>query len=324
MSATARFTLRDLPAAPRAVVAVFLVAVAAGYAAALVQLHYQHASPGNLLPGTADVKRAYGGRPEVSTIERLLETNGGPFGGAGTMRPAFTVRSRDWEELTRGLSPEALQQLTARREAERLALLDWVRGGADRDAYERDDHPLGAGLAALDLAPELLVVDARTGQPASPRRARIRTLIQQRCVDCHGTDGRYEAARAAPLDSYEALRPYCQAGRKGTSVEKLAQTTHAHLFGFAVLYGLTGLIFSYSSYSAGVRLTFAPLALAAQVAEVGCWWLTRLEPAFAGAVVGTAALATVGLAVQVVGSLWDLSGKAASGQGPGPAQREGP
>jgi hypothetical protein len=312
----ARFTLRDLPPAPRLVLAVFLVAVAAGYASALVQLHYQHAGPGRLLPGTADVRRAYGGRPAVSTFERLLDTPDGPFGAAGTMAPAFTVRSRDWEELTRGQPPEALRLLSARREGERLALLDWVRGGADRGAYERDDHALGAGLAGLEMTPEFLVRDARSGEPVSPPRARVRSLIQARCVDCHSAAGRYEAARAVPLDSYEALRPYCApSGRPGLSVERLAQTTHAHLFGFAVLYGLTGLLFSYSSYPALVRLSFAPLALAAQVAEIGCWWLTRLEPAFAAAVVATAAVAALGLTVHVVGGLWDLAGKRAPNAG---------
>ena len=47
-TAPERLTLRALPLAARLVLAVFLIAVGLGYGSALVQLHFQHASPGQL------------------------------------------------------------------------------------------------------------------------------------------------------------------------------------------------------------------------------------------------------------------------------------
>lgn len=307
-----RFVLRDLPLPTRLVIAVFLATVGAGYAAALVQLHFQAAAPGELLPGFGEVERTYAGTggPPRSRIERLLEADGGPFNGTGSMRPAFTTRARDWGELTRGAGASQLPRLLAEREGERLALLSWVRAGAGREAYERDDFPLGADLAGHELTADLLVPDEAADRPAEPRRLRLRTLLERRCVDCHGPSGRVELARKFPLNGYDRLRPYCtpQADRRMT-LPKLAQTTHTHLLTFALLYGTTGLVFSLTRYPWAVRLVVGPLPLAVQAADVTCWWLARLDPLFARAIVVTGALSGLGMAIQVLGSLWDLFGR---------------
>jgi hypothetical protein len=305
--------LRDLPLAPRLVLAAFLVSAGAGYASALVQLHFQAAAPGELLPGARAVEERYfGARSQpVSPVERLLEAEHGPLNGNGSMRPAFTTQSRGWDALVRGKTPEQLRVLAARREGERLAVLSWVRTGASRDAYDRDDHPLGDEFAHQEITPDFLVKDSQTQQPVLPRRVRLRTLLTARCVECHSEAGREGSlARLVPLDSYERLRPYCQApAERRLSLERLAQTTHAHLFGLALLYGATGLIFSFTSHSPGVRIVFGPLPLVAQGVEIGCWWLARLHPAFAQAVLVAGVVVAVGLAVQVLGGLWDLFGR---------------
>src|SRR5881398_554427 len=101
-----RFRLRALPVELRLVLAAFLVLAAAGYAAALVQVHHQAAGPGELLPGPDRVRQTYSGPAEAprSRIERLLEADHGPFNGTGTMRPAFTTQSRGWAKLIAGKS----------------------------------------------------------------------------------------------------------------------------------------------------------------------------------------------------------------------------
>src|SRR5207244_2104695 len=87
---------------------------------------------------------------------------------------------------------------------------------------------------------------------------------------------------------------------------KLAQTTHAHLLAFAILYGATGLAFCFTSYPQSVRLVFGPLALVAQVLDIACWWLARVHPGFAQAIFFTGLVAGLGLAVQILGCWWDL------------------
>jgi hypothetical protein len=174
--------LRGLPLPTRLVAAAFLLTAAAGYVAALVQVHFQVAPQGALLPGPADVEALYsGGGPPVSLAERLLEAEGGPLNAKGSMRPAFTTQSRDWDARTKSAPADVVERLTAEREGERLALLSWIRAGTPRTAYDQDDYQLGADLAERPLSPELV-----RPEPAGHRHVRIRTLLAWRCVDCHG------------------------------------------------------------------------------------------------------------------------------------------
>src|SRR5205807_10442452 len=94
---TTTTALRDWPLPIRLVLAVFLVSVGLGYFSALVQLHFQHAAPGKLLPGVEEAVGAYNGAAEKSKLQRLLEADiSKPFNGTGSMRPAFTTESAGW------------------------------------------------------------------------------------------------------------------------------------------------------------------------------------------------------------------------------------
>jgi mono/diheme cytochrome c family protein len=301
------FVLRDLPLPSRLVVAAFLVTVGAGYAAALVQLHFQHASAGQLLPNVQDTQQAYhGGGGSVSTIERLVEAPNGPLNGTGSMRPAFTEQSRDWAALTKNKSQEELQKLGQEREGERLALLSWVRAGSPKQSYDADEFPLSGDLATQAVTAEFLA-----GSPGSGKRVRIRTLFERRCVDCHGESGRDPLAQMFPLDTYERVRSYAQQpASKAISLSRLAQTTHVHLLGFAVLFGVTGLGVSLTRYPVVLRAVAAPLPLVAQVAEIACWWLCRLDPLWAWPLVGLGVVVAAGVFCQIVATLCDLFDRA--------------
>src|SRR5439155_27362459 len=101
-----RFTLRELPFSARLTLALFLVSVGLGYGAALIQIHFQHASPGEFMPSPHDVVVKYHGDPDpskrVSTLQRLIEAGEGQtFNGSGSMAPAFTTRSSGWRSALR-------------------------------------------------------------------------------------------------------------------------------------------------------------------------------------------------------------------------------
>ncbi len=113
------------------------------------------------------------------------------------------------------------------------------------------------------------------------------------------------------MDTYEHLKPYITVKASGAmSLNKLAQTTHVHLLGFAVLYCLTGLILAFSSYPGIVRAVIAPLPLAAQVVDISFWWLARLDapwgPHFATCIVYSGQVVAMALFAQIVLGLWDL------------------
>jgi hypothetical protein len=79
------------------------------------------------------------------------------------------------------------------------------------------------------------------------------------------------------------------------------------MMAFAVLFGATGLLFSFTSYPAKIRAIFGPWTLFFQVTEIICWWLSRLDPRFAEfGVAGCGALVGFGLGIQILGGLFDL------------------
>jgi hypothetical protein len=132
-------------------------------------------------------------------------------------------------------------------------------------------------------------------------------------VACHTPDvekANMAEATKYPLDTYERLKPYAKVGAAaGMSLTKLAQTTHVHLLGFSMLYGLTGLIFAFTSYPGWLKVLLAPLPLAAQVADIGCWWLARMDSRFAQVIAVTGGVVAVGLLLHIVLSVFNMYGR---------------
>jgi hypothetical protein len=308
-----RFTLMSLPFVPRLVIACFLVSVGIGYFSALVQLHFQAAKPGKLLPDMDDAARIYHGDPhDKSQLERVLSAAENlPFNGSGSMRPAFTDRSSGWKgqlskraKELKGDLGEAKKRLREERDGERLAVVEWIRTGTPQPAYENDAFALPAELASHPLT-EKYKTEVE-GKPA----ARIKGIFDDRCARCHA-EGKGGPAAEASLESYDDLKTYCAVETRGhgMSLTKLAQTTHVHLLGFSMLYGLTGLIFAFTRYPGWMRLLIAPLPLLAQVADISCWWLGRIDPAFAHTITITGGIVGAGVFLHIVLSLFSLFGK---------------
>src|SRR5262245_44246005 len=93
-----RWTLRNLPFAARLTLATVLISVGVGYFSAIVQLHFQHATPGNPLPSADDAVRIFSGPQNGETPKCRLETLVGAeeseaWSGTGQMAWAFTAKS---------------------------------------------------------------------------------------------------------------------------------------------------------------------------------------------------------------------------------------
>lgn len=308
-AAEPRITLGSLSFSTRLGIAAFLVSVGVGYVSALVQLHFQHASPGNLLPTSEDAVEIFHGKSKISQMERiLLADEGKSFNGSGTMRPAFTTRSAGWGSAIskrakkEKIDPQKAENLLrAERAGERLAMLAWIRGGLDKQAFEDDAFPLPPALEKHPITEEYVV------EMDGAKRVKIASMIEKRCARCH-SEAVGGSASQYPLESYEQFREYCDIQLHGhaMSLPKLAQTTHVHLLGFAMLYGLTGIAMSLSSYPGWMRAVLTPLPLIAQVVDISFWWLARLDPAFAQAIAVTGGIVGLGLMLQIVLCLFDL------------------
>jgi hypothetical protein len=317
-----RFDLSQLPLAARLVLAAFLISVGIGYSAALVQLHFQHAQPGSLLPTAADARHIFSfaqGEKPKSKIEVLLDAPEDlPFNGTNQMSGAFTRHSLKWTKAVKERAREKFRErrdpndeelakaeaeLRKERETERLAVLAWVRAGASKADYKKDEFCPPDELAKQVIDPEFVTKDG------DKVNFKIRSILQTRCVRCHDPKGGDDSrAMDFPLDTYEALKPYVEvkATSSTMSIEKLAQTTHVHLLGFSMLYLLTGLLFAFTKWPGIIRGVIAPLALVAQVADISCWWLARIDPMYADVIPITGAIVGGALAVQLLGTLVGL------------------
>jgi hypothetical protein len=321
-------TLSELPLAARLTLALFLLSVGIGYVSALVQLHFQHASAGDLLPSPDDAVRVFhgetGAKP-ASKIEQLLpeDYQGKKMNGQGQMTSAFFKRAEDYDETIAEKARElakkqgvkkpdktikgaAKAEVDRERNGERLAMIAWVRGGAKETEYNDDNFPLPKEFTEQPITRTMLVEAG--GEVVEPHAVKIQTLFQSRCANCHKDGGE---AQQYPLTTIAEIKKYATVKTsQGMSMEKLAQTTHVHLLGFSMLYGLTGLILAFSSYPRVVRIVLCPLPLIVQIVDISFWWLARLPephgPMFARCVVYSGAFVAVGLLLHIVLSLFNL------------------
>src|SRR5262249_31070940 len=151
----------------------------------------------------------------------------------------------------------------------------------------------------------------------SGSNVKVQSILYERCAKCHEGE---EGQGKADLSTYEALEKYMEVPKpvvaadgktivKSTrqmSVERLTESTHLHALSFAVLFTLTGLVFAFSSYPVWIRCFLAPLVLLAQVVDLSCWWLARLEgigPYSALPIRGAGAVVGAGLMLKIVLSL---------------------
>ncbi len=308
-----RFVLRDLPFSARLVLTIFLFSVGLGYVSALVQLHFKHAGKGEFLPTAKDAERIFHGDVPKTKIEKLIDADKSlPFARNGQMRQAFAGKpAAVWERAIAGRAKkrniseeEAKQILEKERETERLAMLAWIRSGASEKEYDKDNFPL-----PKDLENQPLVKDFKEDDGKS---IKIKSLIEDRCQTCHtGAD-----PKVPPLTSYAELSKFLVVKDTRMDADSLAQTTHVHLLGFAMLYGLTGFILAFSSYPAFIRCVLCPWPLFFQVIDIGCWWLAReakpYGPMFASVIPLTGAAVAVGLVAHImlsVFNMYDAKGK---------------
>ena len=312
-SARPRFTIRQLPLPAKLVVTLFLISVGVGYFSAMVQIHMQHsARDGSPMPTGADIVEKFSGlkrpdpdaKPPQSKIELLI--SGAPHGefNKNNMAPAFYDKSAS--DYKSAVKDEGQEVVDARRATEVRALVEWCRSDADakKAAWDADNFPTQ--------------VDKESAFFNAPSKGvAIKSLVEERCGTCHAGQQKPSLASFAevlPLataPTTELIDGQWVRSSKQITVEGLTQSTHAHLLSFTMLFSLTGLVFAFTSYPAPMRAILGPLVLVAQLADISCWWLARLDtvgPTFALLIMGTGGAVGVGLAMQLVASLFDLYG----------------
>jgi hypothetical protein len=319
-----RFTLRQLPVPAKLVVTAFLLSVGLGYTSAMIQLHMKHSDrDGQHLPTVENVVAVFAGKrwqpaggegeKVVSRLEALV--TGNPKGelNSKNMAPAFFAHDGADYQKRADEKPDQLPRLDAERDGERAAFVAWVNAPPDarQQAYDTDRFHLPPALAGRPLT---------NAYKVNGGAVKIHSLVRDRCTRCHRPGG---DKGDVPLTTYKELARHMPAAvpvppgggwvdsGKLISLERLTQSTHAHLLSFSMLFSLTGMVFAFTSYPGIVRGVLGPLVLVAQVTDVALWWLARLEnggPYFAMGIVGTGMVVATGLGLQIVLSVFNMYG----------------
>jgi hypothetical protein len=303
MVSTAR-RLRQLSPATRRALGLSLVIVAIAYVVLLLATYFELCPPSSSWPEPGELDRLlFETEPPVSRIERLLESAEGEMNRGGTMRPAFTDQSVGWKLLTEGMTTAERAALVADREGERLALLDWVRSGASREAYEHDDYVLLDRAGVRQITSSYVADSSRTQNDQLPRRVRIRTLLNDRCVTCHGENGRHDTARFIPLDSYQNLEPHLHAETTEFHGRAWLIASLAALYPFAII---SAAVLQISNQPPGKRLTLMAVTGASLGIMTAYWLLGRPHTSALTGLLAAAAVAAVLGIVQTLHAANDL------------------
>jgi len=265
--------------------------------------YLQVTSSSSLWPDVRSLDAVFFGRGKaIGTIERLLESSEGPMNRAGTMRPAFTKQSDGWESLTQNMTADEKSRLVAERDGERLALLAWVRSGLNQQAYEADDFPWDNADAVHPITSAYLAVN-EASETDRAKNVRIRSIVTDRCVSCHGENGRHELARWIPLDSYENVERHCR-----PEADSLPGTKSiiAAIVGLILLGLMSGPVFYATANPLATRGLLTILPLAAVVVAGGSWIFGRPGSNAIYVLVGAASVAAIGVTIQIVASVAEL------------------
>lgn len=302
------------PLPARIVVVCFLFSVGIGFVSALVNLHFQEAGPGKVLPDGEDVVRAYHGEPGKTQLEHLLTAPEAlPFNGSGSMRAAFTEKKggglksamkavaaeRSLDLSIPAEAEHAKAEVLRRRDGERLALIAWIRSGGAEESYDDKGFELKGDLAKLPITKDYVV----HGEGGTVK-VHLQAIVTDRCCRCHAKGVGGSGAKY-PLETYEEVKDYLIPDvNQGKSLDHLALTTHVHLLAFSVLYGLTGMLFALTAWPLWMRLLIAPAPIIFAVLDISFWWLARLDepygPMFAKAIMVSGGLVGLSLGAQIV------------------------
>lgn len=151
---------------------------------------------------------------------------------------------------------------------ERSVIFEWVGRGAERDTYQ----------------------------------ARVRPIMERRCVPCH--DG--SNPQVARLAAYEDVKSFA-ALDTGMSLSTLIRASHIHLFGTAFIFFLMGLIFSHAYLRpVWLKAMIAGTPFVFIVVDIGSWYLTKIYEPFSWIVILSGAFMGAAFAAMWLTSMYQL------------------
>ena len=136
----------------------------------------------------------------------------------------------------------------------------------------------------------------------------IKPLLEANCITCHRANSGVLKRNGQPVPSFESFNAMSRLVEidTGPTIAQLAKVSHVHLFGISIIFFLTGFIIALGETAVWFRTLLIVTPYVAILADVGAWWLTKLEAVFAWVVVTGGALMGLALASQILVGLWEM------------------
>lgn len=151
---------------------------------------------------------------------------------------------------------------------QRRAIIDWASDGADKTQYEET----------------------------------IKPILFDRCSRCH--DG--SKAGAPLMVTYEQVAEFAKPDT-GMSLAALVRVSHIHLFGMTFIFFFMGHIFSHARIRpAWLKPVVIVAPFLMMITDIGSWYLTKLNPAFAWTIIVSGAIMGVAFAIQWAVSMYQI------------------
>jgi hypothetical protein len=160
------------------------------------------------------------------------------------------------------------------------------------------------------MAPHLDSIDSRntivawlkSGTPKDRFQAQVKPILQRDCVRCHSPT----AGMGLPdLTNYQGVLKVAKVDT-GQSILSLVRLSHIHMFGIGLLLLSVGLIFHRAEGPHWLMSSVILIPFLSVFVDIASWFLTKWDPVYAYTLVIAGAVMGVGLAIQILTSLYQM------------------
>lgn len=151
---------------------------------------------------------------------------------------------------------------------ENLQIVDWVRKGADKEAFD----------------------------------AKIGPLMQKRCVACHNDRNPHLPS----YESYKGVMKVAEKDT-GANIPTLVRVSHIHLFGLTFIFYLVGSMFTHAYFRREwLQAVIVTTPFLCIVSDIASWYLTKMDTEFAWVIIGSGAVMGTCFGIMFFVSMWQM------------------
>jgi hypothetical protein len=160
--------------------------------------------------------------------------------------------------------------------------------------------PMSGMLPAEERA--VIISSLHKGLDEAEYDAHVKPIIDQRCLTCHGGSNPH----IPNLNGFENLSKVTQMNT-GMSIATLIRVSHIHMFGIPFIFFIMGMIFCHAYLRpVWLKSVVVVLPFLAIVIDIGSWYLTKINTAFAWAVIIGGVVMGLSFAFQWIVSMYQL------------------